>query len=359
MGAMRVGFVTTFYSKVGGISTFVRNVVKHSRIDGNIPFIFSPDKPSSIEDENYIVLCQGGRLKLILSLIRQLEKYQIYHIQCHGTWYLLLACIIYKRVMGLFAREVRVITVKHSDIETPIMIKRCILQAIDNQSDGVVFVSKYLKEKYEKEFNFHYKVATEVVNPGCGEIVARQQEVARLSSLLDIHFRRPLLTYIGLFEYPGKVRGLVVLLEALALISSKLPDVFLAIAGRGSLKNEVEAAIERLSLQSYVMILDSVDNPYALLQLSDLHCHISLQDNFALVVLEALSTGTPVVASAVGELPNIDLEGLVIVDAEPEAIAATICNCIASPPKVNVDDIHKLYNWNVTATKLNRIILGV
>jgi len=356
---MRVGIVTTFYSSVGGISTFVRNVVNHSLTDGNRPLIFSPDRLLPEEDENYVSLCQGGRAKVAVSLLRQLRKHQICRIQCHGTWYLLLACIIYKHVMRLFARKVRVITVKHSDLATPKMIKRWILQAIDNQSDGVVFVSKYLKEKYEQAFGFNYRVLVAVVNPGCGEVAVRQEEVRQLSLLLDIHSHRPLLTYIGLFEYPGKVHGLVVLLEALTLIRSKLPDVFLVIAGRGSLKNEVEEAIERFSLQSSVLILESIDNPYALFQLSDLHCHISFQESFGLVVLEALSTGTPVVASAVGELPNIDLEGLVTVDANPEAIAATICRCIAYPPKVDITELLKRYSWDITASELNRITLGV
>lgn len=356
---MRIGIVTTFYRKVGGISTFVRNVVRHSCNNRDKLFVFSPDNLSPERSDNYVFLGQTGRVKVILSLVRQLRKYQIYRIQCHGTWYLLLACVIHKHIMRLFACKVRVIAVKHSDLTKPSIIKRWILQAIDNQSDGVVFVSRYLKEKYERDFNFKYKIPVAVVNPGCGEVAVLQAEVEQLSVLLNIHSHQPLLTYIGLFEYPGKVRGLVVLLEALALIKSKLPDVLLAIVGRGSLKDEVEAAIERLSLQDSVLILESLDSPYALLQLSDLHCHISFQESFGLVVLEALSTGTPVVASAVGELPNLKLEGLVIVETFPETIAATVCNCIAFPPKVNLADVRKRYNWNVTASKLKRITLGV
>jgi glycosyltransferase involved in cell wall biosynthesis len=356
---MKIGIVTTFFKTTGGISTFVKNVVTNSSDATISPIIFSPDVgPVSVEGCLTSFLCPKSRLSVVTSLVKQLLEFDVRFVQCHGTWYLLFGCLVYKYFRRLAGVRVRVVTIKHTDLDRPSYIKRLILQVIDNASDGIVFVSNYLREKYQHDFGFNYVKPLKVVHPGCGMVVVNQTLKAELAARLGFNNKRPLLTYIGLFQYPGKVRGLILLLESVALLKKSLPSLQLAIAGRGCLKAEVIAAIERLSLQGTVMIIEDLDTPYELLQLSDLHCHISLQDNFPLVVLEALSSGTPVVASEVGELPNIGIEGLIIAGSTPNVIKDVIRLALEQPPVVDMEALRRRFDWSRATEELNAFTLG-
>jgi glycosyltransferase involved in cell wall biosynthesis len=342
---MKIGIVATFYRSVGGIGSYVRNVVEGMQKIGIPPLVLSPDANLSDQESDYISTRSKWRSLTVILTVYHLKKNDVRVVQCHGTWYLLLACLIHKFTSKLKNTHVRVIAVKHSDIVATSAFKHRVMQFLDNRSDGIVFVCRYLQDKYENLMGFRFNKPTYVVNPGCSQGKFFQRNVDDLADALDSASRYPILTYIGLFEYPGKVQGLILLFEALVILKKLYPGVLLAVAGRGTLKSKVVAAVDRLGLQDRVKLIESIDNPYDLLQLSDLHCHISLQDSFPMVVLEALSTGTPVVASATGELPNVKIEGLVITENKPAAIADAIARTIENPPLVDEAKLRESFDW--------------
>lgn len=351
----RFCIVSTFYSKIGGISNYVRNIIEFSKKDGFKVIVISPNINKNSQSEE-LILVSSNRLLSFIETIYQLMRNNISSIQCHGAWYLLLSCVCYKYIINLRGNMVRLTTIKHSDINiNKFSIKRLLLQFIDNRADNVVFVSEYLKRRYIEDFGFCFSNQIYVVSPGVGVVQYRQESVDKLALQLRSSSKYPLLTYIGLFDYMGKVEGLLFLLQSIHLLKPFYPKIFLAIAGRGPLKWKVVEEIKKLALQEFVQIIETIDNPYELLKLSDLHCHVSFQDSFSIVVLEALNSGIPVIASPIGDLPNIAIDGLIIVNNSLDDLVRAILKNVGDPPKVNVVQLQQDFRWENKTAELNTI----
>lgn len=102
--------------------------------------------------------------------------------------------------------------------------------------------------------------------------------------------------------------GIDKLLIALAEIKPKIPDVMLAIAGRGELQNLLQQQATELGLNDHVKFLGFLPDeqlPVAY-QAADLSIMPSQSfEGFGLAIIESLACGTPVVCTPVGGMPEI------------------------------------------------------
>jgi glycosyltransferase involved in cell wall biosynthesis len=106
--------------------------------------------------------------------------------------------------------------------------------------------------------------------------------------------------------------GLDNLLEAVAVLLPRVPDLRLVLVGHGPLKEELSRRCRRLGLGDVVELVGFVDDA----DLPDMYRAADLAvvptaalEGFGLVILEALACATPVVATPVGGIPEI-LTGL-------------------------------------------------
>lgn len=109
------------------------------------------------------------------------------------------------------------------------------------------------------------------------------------------------------------VKNYPTLLRAIALARNDYPDLSLTIAGwNGNLTelSRVEELIKALSLQHVVEIFGEVPHERmpALYHEHDLLLHSSLYEAQGMAMLEALSTGMPVIATNVGIVPSLPAE---------------------------------------------------
>ncbi len=102
--------------------------------------------------------------------------------------------------------------------------------------------------------------------------------------------------------------GLDHLIHAVSAIAKHHPDLQVMIAGKGSIRDELQSQINRLGLQSIVQMIGFVseeDLPYAY-RAADLSVVPSTSlEGFGLVAVESLATGTPVIVTPVGGMPEI------------------------------------------------------
>jgi len=94
-----------------------------------------------------------------------------------------------------------------------------------------------------------------------------------------------------------------------------LKKVKFKIYGDGPEKNNLSAKILDLNLSKIVTLMGSVENPYIYMKSADLFVLSSIYEPFGLVIIEALTLGTPVLAtenSATNKLIKNNIDGLIV-----------------------------------------------
>jgi glycosyltransferase involved in cell wall biosynthesis len=141
-------------------------------------------------------------------------------------------------------------------------------------------------------------------------------------------------TTVGTLANLRAEKGLVQLLEAAAIVTRRAPRARFAIWGDGPLRGDLEARIRTLGLTGIVEMRGATREPAGVLK----HCHIfvlpSLSEACSNVVLEAMSTGLPVVGTRVGGTPALvddHRTGLLVPPANAPALAEAILRLLETP----------------------------
>jgi glycosyltransferase involved in cell wall biosynthesis len=132
------------------------------------------------------------------------------------------------------------------------------------------------------------------------------------------------------------IKGLDVLLRAVAAARRDVPAMTLELAGSGPLEEELRALAARLGLGEAVRFLGQVA-PAAPLYESALATVVpSRGEGFGMVALEAMERSRAVVASAVGGLPELVVDGetgLVVPPDDAPALAAALVRLASDPSR--------------------------
>jgi len=129
-------------------------------------------------------------------------------------------------------------------------------------------------------------------------------------------------------------KGLDVLLEAVAKLRSEVPDVRLAIVGEGPLLASLQANIERLGLGAAVVLAGPSPNAADEMAVADVVAVSSRWESGPLVVAEAMLLGRPVVATAVGWVPQLVLTGRtgrMVPPGDADALATALAATLHDP----------------------------
>lgn len=132
------------------------------------------------------------------------------------------------------------------------------------------------------------------------------------------------------------IKGHLVLLRALAQARSRVPTVRLDIAGRGPLAPALRSYVRELGLDDAVRFLGFVSPVESAIEDAAIVVVPSLGEGFGMVALEAMERARPVIASAVGGLPEIVADGdtgLVVPAAEADALAEAIVALAGDLPR--------------------------
>jgi glycosyltransferase involved in cell wall biosynthesis len=130
-------------------------------------------------------------------------------------------------------------------------------------------------------------------------------------------------------------KGHSYLFQALAAIRSRISGLTCLIAGEGPLRRELEAEVRRLDLGMVCRFLGMLDPIPPLYDAADVTALPSLYEGMPNVVLEAMATGCPVIATAVAgsvDLVDVGVTGLLVPPADAAALGRALLE-LANDPK--------------------------
>jgi glycosyltransferase involved in cell wall biosynthesis len=141
------------------------------------------------------------------------------------------------------------------------------------------------------------------------------------------------LLFVGRLE---ERKGVDILLDAVALLKASGSDVRLKIVGNGPQREALQRQTAALSLAAVVTFAGTKDEAAVAeaLRYSDVLVVPSLSEGLPVVIMEALASGVPVVASAVDGIPELVREGetgRLVPPSDPQALAKTIEQMLKDP----------------------------
>jgi glycosyltransferase involved in cell wall biosynthesis len=193
--------------------------------------------------------------------------------------------------------------------------------------DRVVAVSHHTKEelmKYERIPDSKVSVIHNGINPR----LTRSTPVEALRRELGIAPGQLVLGTVGRLE-PQK--GLDLFLAAVPQVARDFPNVRFVIVGGGSLEQQLKAQAAGLGIADRVIFTGWRTDAIDLMQLFDCFVTTSNFEGLPMVLLEAMSFSKPIVATAVGGVPELvedGFNGLAIDRRDPALVADALLRVV-------------------------------
>jgi glycosyltransferase involved in cell wall biosynthesis len=223
-------------------------------------------------------------------------------------------------------------------------------------ADAVTGTSRFLADTVERRFGVDpvvvpFGIDTDRFRPRAGE-------------------RRPGPTRIGLVKVRlDATYGPDVLVEALGRLPKDLPFEVL-IAGDGGMRPALEARMADLGLTDRIRFLGVLAHAEIAPLLADLDIFAmpSRREAWGVVAAEASAVGLPVVASRVGGIPEIVVDGatgLLVPPEDPDALAAALDKLLVDPAlgarmgRAGHARIEAEYRWDVCVDAMEAVYSGI
>jgi len=148
------------------------------------------------------------------------------------------------------------------------------------------------------------------------EVIHGGVDVSKLASYREsdlISIREKYLLYdsqiVGISGGLKPVKNHKLFLKAAAEVSKKIPDVKFVITGEGSEKEKLKILSSKLGLNDKIVFTGFVDDIYSVMAAFDIFILTSFSEGQPVIILEAMALGKPVIATAVGGVPELIKNG--------------------------------------------------
>lgn len=125
-----------------------------------------------------------------------------------------------------------------------------------------------------------------------------------------------------------------VLIQAVALVKNRHPHIKLLLVGDGPLREDLENLAGTLNMGNDVIFTGWRPDAGDYIACMDIFSLSSLWEGFGIVLLEAMSLAKPIVATKVGGVPEIVMDGkggILVPPGRPDELAAGILHLLGNP----------------------------
>jgi len=126
------------------------------------------------------------------------------------------------------------------------------------------------------------------------------------------------------------------LVSAFCIAAGRVPEARFKVMGNGPLKDDAERLIRACSMESRISLLPGVSDVRPHLRRAAIFALASIREASPNVILEAMACGRPVVATRVGGIPELVLDGetgLLVDPGNPEAFAEALVDLLTDESK--------------------------
>lgn len=288
----------------GGLECLVRDLALLLRRRGYAPAVFCLDglgvHAAALRSAGIPVTdCTEPRVRVRgvpLRLIRELRRFRPRLIHAHGTtWY---PAVVAKSAL----RYPRLVFTDHGRYPPEPALRARVEGWCRRRTDAMVAVSGPLAE-YLRDYLRLAEPPPVIPNGVDLERYGARDDAARLAlrAAWGIAPDETLALCVGRF---APVKNHSVLLEALSAASARAPRLRLALLGTGPLEAELRRKAAELGLGERVLFLGFREDVADCLRAADAFVLPSSTEGLPVSLLEAMAAGLPVVASAVGGIPD-------------------------------------------------------
>jgi len=203
------------------------------------------------------------------------------------------------------------------------------------RSDALIAVSTYTRKELIDLYDVDEEKIHVIYNGVDVQKFKPNRDGVGLRRELELDEEQKIILCVGRLYHR---KGLTTLLQSISKVVQKFDNVKFVISGKGFKKNKENLLrlTEKLKIENSVMFLgyfpdEKLPDLYAA---SDIFVLPALYENFPFAILEAQSTGLPVISTNVGGIPEFlkdNKNGLLVEPGDPEQLAQKILILLQNP----------------------------
>ncbi|MFQ3567711.1 MAG: glycosyltransferase family 4 protein [Aggregatilineales bacterium] len=201
-------------------------------------------------------------------------------------------------------------------------------------SDRIITLTENLREALAETYRIapREKIIAMPYGLDLAAFAAAQRKTGAFRQQWGIAPEAPLISIVGRLV---PVKNHALFLQAAVRVRQMHPDARFAVVGDGELRASLEAQVDALGLRDVVTFTSWQRDVLPVYADSDVLVISSVNEGTPFTVIEALAAGCPVVATAVGGLPEFldgGKLGALVPSGETEPLAAAIAATLTDPP---------------------------
>lgn len=278
----------------------------------------------------------------IVGLLRYIRQHHIQLVNTHSgkdSW-----------SGGLAAKCARVCLVRTRHLDLP--LRRHPLNFVHYLHDALISCGQLMREHLLAAGFPAYEVVS--IPTGIDfEQFAPSQSRADMRASLGIAPQAPIVLMVGVIR---SVKRHEIALRAWVQVVAAFPHAHLVLAGDGPLRMEMMALAQQLGIADHVHFLGHREDIADLIMAADVGLLTSRSEGVPQAITQMLGLGLPVVATAVGGVPELIMAqetGLLVPPEDPLATAQAVLHCLQQPSHAQQlarrGQQHVLQHYSLTA----------